>query len=130
MRSLFIVPLLVALPASAEQPLSPLETARTLSTEGPLYAFDMEFKSKEVTALGNVDPTQPEGRRITVNSPAKEDWPDGFEQGLKEMDAEADGDIWCADMLKVVPDDAELIADENGIARYTFKPLAEDKRSS
>lgn len=128
MRSFLLLPALLALPAYAEQSLSPLELARALPSEGPLYAFDMEYISTDITARGKIDPSQPEGSRINISFPAKEDWPDDFEDGLKEMDAEADGDIWCAGMLDAVPDGAELVSEDNGIARYAFKPSPAEKR--
>ena len=127
MRPLLILSLLAALPANAEEATSPLDAARAFSAEGPLYTYDVEYVTNDITALGSVDPTQPEGSRITVSSPAREDWPDGFEKGLKEMDAEVDGDIWCTDFIKGVPDDAELVSQNQGVARYEFVPVPEDK---
>jgi len=119
--------LLIALPAFAEDSMTPIDLARSVSSDGPVYAYDMVYETKDISATGRVDPTQPAGKRITVTSPPKEDWPKDFENGLKEIDAEADGDIWCASMLDAVPENPELIAADGVISRYSFKPVAEDK---
>ena len=129
MRLTFALALLVAAPAGAEESLSPLDLARQASAEGPLYAYDMTLETSELTASGKIDPAQPEGSRVTIYSPAKEDWPEDFEDGLKEIDAEADGDIWCSKMAKGVSDTAELLSDDGAIARYAFKPKPEDKEA-
>ena len=127
MRAFIALALLAALPANAEEAFSPLDLARKISTDGPLYAYDMTFETKDLVATGKVDPAQPEGSRVTIYSPAKEDWPKDFEKGLKEIDADADGDIWCAGMMEGVPETAELVSNEDGIARYAFQPKADDK---
>lgn len=130
MRAVLAIALLAALPASAEESLSPLDLARQVAIEGPLYAYDMTFEMKDFSANGKVDPAQPEGKRVTIYSPEREDWPKDFEKGLKQIDAEADGDIWCSGMLDAVPANAELISNEDGIAQYSFKPAPEDKEDA
>ena len=89
------------------------------AVKAPLYAYDLTYVTDDLTANGKIDPTQPEGSRITIYSPAKEDWPKDFEKGLKEIDADADGDIWCAGLLDTVPGNAELVSDDGDVARYT-----------
>ena len=127
MRKLIGLSLLVALPASAEETPSLIELARQVTTDGPIYAYDMTYQTAELTATGKIDPTQPEGSRVTIYTPEKSNWPKDFEKGLEEIDADADGDIWCTNMLEIVPSDAQLVSDDNGVARYSFIPKPENK---
>ena len=102
-----------------------LQTMRSLSTDGPIYAYEMEYQDNEITATGRIDPSQPEGRRIQVLSPSEETWSDEFRVGLAEMDAETDGDIWCADFAEMVPDNAAVILETDSKATYAFTPVPE-----
>ena len=72
-RSLAVSASLIALAAPALAQ-SPLEQALAASAEGPLYAFDLTLSAGEVDALMRVDPSQPEGERLSVISPEPEDW--------------------------------------------------------
>ena len=38
------------------------------------------------------------------------------------MDKQAKGDIWCAEFGKMVPENAELVSEVNGIASYMLTP--------
>lgn len=122
MHRIFILPpvLAIALNASAD-PL--IEKASSLSTEGTLYAYEMTFKSSEMTTTGKVDPSAPEGQRITVYTPAKEDWPEDFEEGVADMDKNTNGDIWCKDFADLVPLDAKQISETTDNVTYTFNPV-------
>lgn len=102
-----------------------LNSMRSLSTDGPIYAYEMEYQDDEIIATGRIDPSQPEGERIEVLSPSEDKWSDDFRAGLAEMDAETDGDIWCADFAEMVPDNAALIAETDREATYTFTPMPE-----
>lgn len=112
----------ISIPASAD-PL--LEMMRAVSKDGPVYAYEMIYSDADFTAMGKIDPSQPEGERIKVTQPDPSEWSDDFRDGLKEMDAETDGDIWCADFAERVPDTAALIEENDGTAVYTFTPQAE-----
>lgn len=114
---------LICAPALAEDRPAPLVAALNAASDGPVYAYDMTFESSGVSASGKVDPTQPEGQRITVDSPAREAWPDGFEEDLEELDTDADGDIWCAGFAENVPDAVTLVEETEQTATYTFVPL-------
>ena len=130
MRFILAFAVLTALPAVAEESMSPLELARQVAADGPLYAYDLTFETSELTASGKVDPTQPEGSRVTIYTPAREDWPKNFEKGVNQIDAEADGDIWCGSMLDAVQADAELVSNDNRVARYAFTPKPEGKEDA
>ena len=108
-----------------------LETMRNVPNDGPIYAYEMTYSGQGVTATGKIDPSQPEGARIELYSPAMDDLPDDFREGLEEMDADADGDIWCSDFAARIPDDADLTEEREASMIYEFSPVPEadaDKR--
>ncbi len=122
-RLFLILPaLVISATASAGEWPGPLEAALAASTDGPLYAYEMIYDDGEVRAEGTVDVSQPEGQRIIVTSPAEDQWPEGFAEGLADMDAEADGDIWCADFEENVPGDVTLLEENETTATYGFTP--------
>ena len=116
--------------AHAETPVvtfaDPLSTVRGAPQDGPLYAYEMRYEAGEISAAGTIDPTQPEGARVTVTNPAEADWPEGFAETIAELDSEADGDIWCASLLEMVPETAGIATETRQIATYTFSPIAND----
>lgn len=112
----------LAVPASAD---SLLEMMRGLSKDGPIYAYEMTYSDSEFTAKGKIDPSQPEGQRIQVTDPDPAEWSDDFRDGLKELDAETDGDIWCTDFAEMVPENAALADENDESAVYTFTPRPE-----
>jgi hypothetical protein len=99
-----------------------LEMMRAASVEGPIYAYDMSFDNGEIIAAGRVDPTQPEGSRITVTTPAEADWDDDFREGLAAIEKETKGDIWCSEFAQNIPNEAVILAQTPDFASYTFTP--------
>ncbi len=100
-----------------------LDQMRSLSKEGALYAYEMKVVEDGFTATGKIDPSQPEGNRITVYTPSEENWPDGFADDLSQMEAETDGDIWCQDLGDMVPENAKLISETDSSATFGFVPV-------
>ena len=123
-RTLFasVIALATAGAASAD-PI--LEMMRSLSKEGPVYAYEMTYQDSGITAQGMIDPSQPEGQRISVTDPDPSEWSKEFREGLEEMESETDGDIWCADFAEMVPDTAELTSETETSAIYAFTPQPE-----
>ena len=99
-----------------------LEMMRSVSSEGPIYAYEMTYAGEDVVAAGKVDPSQPEGQRIELYSPSEEDLPKDFKDGLKEMDAGADGDIWCTEFAQMVPANATQTGQDETSVTYVFTP--------
>ena len=114
---------LVSSGAAAADPI--LEMMRSLSKDGPIYSYEMTYQDAEFTARGTIDPSQPEGQRISVTDPDPSEWSDDFRDGLEEMDAETDGDIWCADFAEMVPDNATRTSETDTSAIYAFTPQPE-----
>lgn len=108
------------LPASADPVL---EMMRSLSKDGPIYSYEMTYTGADVSANGVIDPSQPEGERITIYSPDESEWTKDFRKGLEEMESETDGDIWCADFAEMVPAKVELTAQDDVSATYAFTPV-------
>lgn len=121
-RSLVASASLIALTAPALAQ-SPLEQALAASEDGPLYAFDLTLSTGEVDALMRVDPSQPEGQRLSVISPEPEDWSEEFAKRVENMKANTEGEIWCQDFAENIPAaDATLVSETDTTATYSFQP--------
>ena len=112
--------------ASAAVADSPLERVRGAPRSDVRYAFELRYETAEITAIGHVDPSKPAGQRVTVLSPPKDRWPEGFEQDVAEIDATPDEDFWCHDLLDAVPPDAQLLEETDTTAIYQFQPLPDE----
>ena len=117
---LAFLPALLVSPAFAG---SPLEAALSTAADGPLYAYDVEYKIGDYVATARVDPSQPEGQRVNVLSPPESKWDDELRQAVAEMEADSDGDIWCDDVAENVPLDAQFVSETATTATYTFTPI-------
>ncbi len=118
---------LLPLALSALMPLqalagTPLQDALAASSDGPLYIFDLILQNDDTDAMIRVDPTQPEGNRLTVISPAMKDWSDDFRKQVKRMQADVDGDIWCSGFGDNIPGDAALVSETATTATYAYTP--------
>ncbi|MBO6687835.1 MAG: hypothetical protein JJ931_07765 [Henriciella sp.] len=125
MSRIFPLALIVAglvAPASADPVI---EMMRSLSKDGPIYAYEMIYSDAEVSAVGKIDPSQPEGQRILVTSPAESEWSDDFREGLEEMESETDGDIWCTDFAEMVPSEISALEENDTTITYAFTPQPE-----
>ncbi len=112
----------LSLPAGADPVI---DMMRNLSKDGPVYAYEMIYSEADMVAIGKIDPSQPEGQRIQVTRPAEPEWTDEFRDGLAEMEAETDGDIWCADFADMVPDKVRALQESEDTVTYAFTPQAE-----
>ena len=102
-----------------------LEMMRSVSKDGPIYAYEMTYSGEGVVATGKIDPSQPEGQRIVLYTPEMSELSEEFQEGVQEMDAESDGDIWCSDFAEMVPDNAEATTEDDVSVTYAFTPVAE-----
>lgn len=112
----------LSLPAAADPVL---EMMRSLSKEGPIYSYEMTYSDTDVTANGLIDPSKPEGERIEIYSPDESEWTKDFRDGIADMEAETDGDIWCADFAEMVPANATALTEDAGTITYAFTPEPE-----
>lgn len=115
----------IALSASLSASADPLlEMMRSVSKDGPIYAYEMTYSGEGVIATGKIDPSQPEGQRIDLYTPEVSELSDEFQEGIEEMDAEADGDIWCTDFAEMVPTNAQATTQDDASVTYEFTPVA------
>ncbi|MEZ5997985.1 MAG: hypothetical protein R3B98_04765 [Hyphomonas sp.] len=110
----------VALPAFAEDPL---EDAREVSKDGPLYIFDVEIQDDTLDVTARVDPTKPEGSRLILVSPDESSFDEQAAARYAELKENTKGDVWCSNFASNIPDDAELISESQVEAVYKFRPI-------
>lgn len=103
---------------------SPLERALQRSNDGPLYVYDVHYQSDEMVADYTVDPTQPEGSRVSVHSPAQQDWSREFIEQVADKDENA-SHILCSEFAPNIPPTAKLLSESESTATYRFTPAAE-----
>ncbi|MEM1086587.1 MAG: hypothetical protein AAGH90_02590 [Pseudomonadota bacterium] len=103
-----------------------IDQAKASSPDGPIYAYDMSLNYDDVMLFATIDPSAEEGQRINVSSPKKSDWPDGLEDDLQRMDANADGDIWCKEFADAIPDDAVKAGETDTTVTFTFTPIPDE----
>lgn len=112
----------LSLPAAADPVL---EMMRSLSTDGPIYSYEMTYSDTDVTANGLIDPSKPEGERIEIYAPDETEWTKDFRDGIADMEAETDGDIWCAEFAEMVPNSATATTEDDTTVTYAFTPEPE-----
>ena len=72
----------IALSASLSASADPLlEMMRSVSTDGPIYAYEMTYSGEGVVATGKIDPSQPEGERIDLYTPEISELSEEFQEG-------------------------------------------------
>jgi len=126
--SLIALPLL-AFPAFAE---TPLEAALAAPTEGPAYRFDLKFDDDKLKAEAQVDPSLPEGERLTLVSPAADTLEGDAAERYEQLRKNTSGDrIWCSSFNENIPAGAKMISESADAAVYSFTPLpGEDKETA
>ena len=130
MRPAFLIAVpLVAFPAFAE---TPLEAALAAPTEGPSYRFDLKVEGDDLKAEAQVDPSLPEGERLTLISPAADTLEGDAAERYEQLRENTSGDkIWCSSFNENIPADAKMISESGEAAVYSFTPLpGEDKESA
>jgi hypothetical protein len=74
---------ILALPAFAD---TPLERALAAPSDGPAYKFELSIDGDTLKGTAEVDPTRPEGERLTLLSPSEEELSDaGEDQGRQDL---------------------------------------------
>ncbi len=117
---------LIALPALAE---TPLEKALAAPTDGPAYRFDIKIDDGTLKGEAQIDPTRPEGERLTLVSPDPATLKGDAAETYAKLQARTSGEnLWCTSFTANIPADAKLISESGEAAVYSFTPLAsEDK---
>lgn len=101
---------------------TPLENALAASRDGPLYAFTLNLHADGVDSVMRIDPSKPEGERVTVLSPPEADWTEKLAERVANMQDNTQGDIWCASLADNIPADAALVSETETTATYAYTP--------
>ncbi|HPF23125.1 MAG TPA: hypothetical protein PK417_06590 [Hyphomonas sp.] len=119
---------LLAYPALAE---TPLEAALAAPTEGPSYRFEMKIDDGKLKAAARVDPSLPEGERMTLITPAADTLSEEAAERFAKLKESTSGEnIWCSGFNGNIPKDAQLVSESGEAAVYSFTPLpGEDKEN-
>lgn len=104
----------------AQTPLEALHSAA--SFDAPTYSYNLNIDDGETKIVANVDPSAPMGERLTVTSPAQDDWSKELRKYAESLRKNTKGNIWCQQFTELVPTDAALISETDTTARYTFQP--------
>lgn len=109
-----------ALPASAD---AVLKKARAMSAEGPVYTFNVDVIDAETDFKMTVDPSQPEGKRVTKISPAPSSLKGDAAKRAEMLQKRTAGDIWCNRFMENIPATAKRTAETDTTATFSFTPL-------
>ncbi|MEZ5967653.1 MAG: hypothetical protein R3C00_01135 [Hyphomonas sp.] len=109
-----------ALPGMAE---TPLERALEVPKEGPLYTFDVKIKDDTLDIDAKVDPSKPEGDRLSLVSPDESALDEAQAKRFADLKEHTKGDVWCSNFAGNIPDDAKLLSESQEEAVYGFTPV-------
>ena len=109
--------LAAALPASAD---TVLQKAKSMSKDGPLYAFDLSYDDGKDRFQMKVDPSQPKGKRVVDLSPARSTLKGDSAKKADKLTERTEGDIWCSSFAANIPADAKRTAETGQTATFSF----------
>ncbi|MBD3768783.1 MAG: hypothetical protein IE925_01460 [Rhodobacterales bacterium] len=119
---------LLACPAFAE---TPLEKALAAPTDGPAYRFDMKIDDDVLKGEAQVDPSRPEGERLTLITPDAGTLEGEAAAKYEKLKQTTSGDkIWCSSFSGNIPADAKMISESGEAAVYSFTPLPGDDKET
>lgn len=122
--------ILIGAAASAQQGAMPMllqSALRPPSASAQLYAYDFVSvnKGKEPSTIrGRIDPSQPEGKRVTILEAIGEKV--DAKKIDKRMEKNADGDIWCDRMSGGAVGPVQELGARDGGRVFSFIPRAKD----
>ncbi len=108
------------LPASAD---AVLQKARAVAAEGPLYMFDVNVSDGPDKFQMTVDPSRPEGQRVTRITPSPADLKGDAAKKAERLQKRTAGDIWCNRFTENIPADAKRTSETAQTATFSFTPL-------
>lgn len=100
-----------------------LEAAITPSTDPTVYAYEFtmtETGSRKMTVTARVEPAKPEGQRVTILDAKGEDL--DLEEMDERLESNADGDIWCDNMIAGAEGPVTKTPVGSGLTAYRFTP--------
>lgn len=123
MRLPVLAVLLAALPVLPAGADALLQKAKAPPAKGPLYIFDVDYKDADNTFRMTVDPTQPEGKRVTSFSPDPKTLKGDAAKRAKNLIEKTEGNVLCSEFAGNIPVNAKRAAETDQTATYTFTPL-------
>lgn len=114
--------LALAIPAGAQTWPGPLLAASDKSDSRPAYAYDLAIEVAGQAAKARIDPSAPEGERLTILSPPEAGQGEELREVIMNIGNNLDGQIGCARMLDMVPEAVELVGEDGESATYRFTP--------
>lgn len=115
-----LILLSAALPASAD---AVLEKARSVSKDGPLYIYDLDYNDGADQFRMTVDQSQPKGQRVVTFAPAVSTLDGDAAKKADKLVKSTAGDIWCSSFAENIPANARRISETASAATYSFTPL-------
>jgi len=112
--------LATALPASAD---ALLEKAKSASSEGPLYIFNLDYSDGAHQFRMTVDQSQPNGKRVVKFAPAVSTLKGDAAKKADRLVKSTAGDIWCSSFAQNIPANAKRVSETPAAATYSFTPL-------
>ena len=116
--------LAATLPAHAD---NLLQKARSASVDGPLYVFNVDVLDGETNFTMTVDPSKPEGRRVTKISPAPSALKGDAAKKAENLQKRTAGQIWCNQFMENIPASAKRTAETETTATFSFTPVATEE---
>ena len=108
---------------SAEPAGDYLSRALDADSSGPVYQYDLSYRSEDLSVSARIDPSRPLGQRVQVLSPSKSDWNKEITEGVEDLEADPVDDFWCSGFAEMVPRNASLVGQTGTTATYRFQPL-------
>lgn len=118
--------LCVSLSAVAQHSL--LERAIARGQSNTIYKFTVKWRTENMQASFSVNPSEPEGRRVTLHSPPSSDRSSDVTKEMREFESAPMEEFWCSDFLSLVGPDVELISenDRDEVLAFTPRPSPDD----
>lgn len=103
-----------------------LETARSVSKEGPAYRFDMAYDDGAQRFTLKVDQARPEDARVVAITPDPSSLDGDAAKRAQRLKTETKGDIWCSNFAANIPAGAKRVSETPASATYSFTPLPDE----
>lgn len=108
------------LPASAD---ALLDKARSAPKDGPVYAFDLDYNDGKNKFSLSIDPTRPEGQRVTRITPDPKTLTGDSAKIAERLKTRTQGKIMCSEFAANIPASAKRTSETAELATYSFTPL-------
>ncbi len=96
-----------------------------------VYTYDIAIEDEEMRATGTVTMSAPEGQRLTVHQPPKDEWSEEFEAEITEYEKNLGKDFWCQGLMEDIESFSEARqASEGMVFDVNLKIDADDKEAA